>query len=88
MALNLNAMRKEWRKDGFLILKTNAPALSDVEVAQAYRTLWHVENAFRHIKDRSRLVWTSVVRFDGACLSDEICVATRSREYMEIRPDR
>jgi transposase len=49
--LNLNALRKEWRKDGFLILKTNAPALSDVEVAQAYRTLWRVENAFRHIKD-------------------------------------
>jgi transposase len=49
--LNLNALRREWRKDGFLILKTNAPALSDVEVAQAYRTLWRVENAFRHIKD-------------------------------------
>ena len=49
--LDLKALRKEWRKDGFLILKTNAPALSDVEVAQAYRTLWRVENAFRHIKD-------------------------------------
>ena len=49
--LNRKALRRERRKDGFLILKTNAPMLSDQEVARAYRTLWRVENAFRHIKD-------------------------------------
>ena len=49
--LNRDTLRGCWRKDGFLILKTNTPTLSDEEVAKAYRTLWRVENAFRHIKD-------------------------------------
>ncbi len=45
------ALRQERRRDGLMILQTNARNLSDQEVAIGYRTLWRVENAFRHIKD-------------------------------------
>ncbi len=50
-ALERAALRQERRRDGMMILKTNARHLSDQEVAIGYRTLWRVENAFRHIKD-------------------------------------
>lgn len=45
------ALKQERRRDGLMILQTNASHLSDQEVALGYRTLWRVENAFRHIKD-------------------------------------
>jgi transposase len=43
-------LRREKRMDGLLVLKTNSQTLTDKEVAQGYRTLWRVEDAFRHIK--------------------------------------
>jgi transposase len=49
--LSRDALRKAYRLDGMLVLKTNSKTLSDVEVANGYRTLWRVEDAFRHIKD-------------------------------------
>jgi len=49
--LSRDALRKVCRLDGILILKTNSTTLSDVDVARGYRTLWRVEDAFRHIKD-------------------------------------
>ena len=49
--LEMDALRKACRMDGISILKTNSMSLSDQEVARGYRTLWRVEDAFRHIKD-------------------------------------
>jgi transposase len=49
--LETDALRKICRMDGISILKTNSKSLSDLEVARGYRTLWRVEDAFRHIKD-------------------------------------
>lgn len=49
--LDRDALRKAYRMDGILVLKTNSTSLSDEEVVRGYRTLWRVEDAFRHIKD-------------------------------------
>ena len=49
--LDRGALRKACRMDGILVLKTNSQSLSDADVARGYRTLWRVEDAFRHIKD-------------------------------------
>jgi transposase len=49
--LNRAALRTAARRDGMMVLQTNSRTLSDLEVATGYRTLWRVENAFRHIKD-------------------------------------
>ena len=49
--LSREALRKACRLDGILVLKTNSKTLSKEEVANGYRTLWRVEDAFRHIKD-------------------------------------
>jgi hypothetical protein len=49
------ALRASHRLDGVLVLQTNAATLTDREVAQGYRSLWRVENAFRHLKDGLRL---------------------------------
>jgi hypothetical protein len=49
--LDRDALRRVRRTDGMLILKTNSTTLTDAEVAHGYRTLWRVEDAFRHIKD-------------------------------------
>jgi hypothetical protein len=49
------ALRAAHRLDGVLLLQTNAATLSDGEVAQGYRSLWRVEDAFRHLKDGLRL---------------------------------
>lgn len=53
--LDRAALRQEHRMDGLLILQTNAQKLTDEEVARGYRTLWRVEDAFRHLKDGLRL---------------------------------
>lgn len=53
--LERTALRQERSKDGLLILVTNAKTISDEEVAQGYRSLWRVENAFRQMKDEIRL---------------------------------
>ena len=50
-SLDRDALRKAYRTDGMLVLVTNSTTLSDAEVARGYRTLWRVEDAFRHIKD-------------------------------------
>ena len=50
-SLDRDALRKACRVDGMLVLVTNSKTLSDAEVARGYRTLWRVEDAFRHIKD-------------------------------------
>jgi len=49
------ALRVAHRLDGVLLLETNGATLSDAEVAQGYRSLWRVEDAFRHLKDSLRL---------------------------------
>jgi len=49
--LNRDALRKASRLDGLMIIKTNSKTLTDEEVVRGYRTLWRVEDAFRHIKD-------------------------------------
>ena len=53
--LNKEAIRRAKKQDGMLILQTNTKTLTDAEVATGYRTLWKVENAFRHIKNLIRL---------------------------------
>lgn len=53
--LDRDALRRERRTDGLLILKTNSKTLSDEEVAKGYRMLWRVEDAFRHIKSPIQL---------------------------------
>jgi len=49
--LNTPGVRNARQREGIMILTTNSTTLSDEEVATGYRTLWRVENAFRHIKD-------------------------------------
>ena len=49
------ALRAAHRLDGVLLLQTNAATLTDAEVAQGYRSLWRVEDAFRQLKDGLRL---------------------------------
>lgn len=49
--LDRDSLRRASRFDGILVLKTNSKTLSGEEVAKGYRTLWRVEDAFRHIKD-------------------------------------
>lgn len=53
--LDRSALRQTRRQDGVLVLQTNTTTLSDEEVAKGYRTLWRVEDAFRHLKDGLRL---------------------------------
>lgn len=53
--LDRDALRRQRRTDGLLILKTNSGTLSDEEVAKGYRMLWRVEDAFRHIKSPIQL---------------------------------
>jgi transposase len=48
--LNRRALRPLRAKDGVTILVTNSQTLTPYEVAHGYRTLWRVENAFRHMK--------------------------------------
>lgn len=47
----------DWKRrtDGFCLLVTNAPALCSADVAQGYRTLSEVEQAFRELKSFLRL---------------------------------
>jgi len=52
---NTAALDREHRFDGICLLVTNAPALSASEVAQGYRTLYQVEQAFREIKSFLRI---------------------------------
>lgn len=54
-SLDREALRRARRQDGVLVLVTNSQTLEPVEVARGYRTLWRVENAFRHMKDVIRL---------------------------------
>jgi hypothetical protein len=54
-ALQREALQRERRLDGVLVLKTNSATLTHAEVAAGYRTLWRVEDAFRHLKDEIRL---------------------------------
>jgi len=49
------ALASEERTDGICLLVTNAPTLSAAEVAQGYRTLWEVEQAFREMKSFLRI---------------------------------
>jgi len=53
--LDKDAWRQERRQDGVLVLKTNSATLTDAEVVTGYRTLWRVEDAFRHLKDEIHL---------------------------------
>ena len=53
--INKEAIRQAKKQDGLVILQTSTKTLTDAEVALGYRTLWKVENAFRHIKDLIRL---------------------------------
>lgn len=53
--LDRSALRHERKMDGLLVLKTNSTTLSDQEVASGYRTLWRVEDAFRHMKSGIQL---------------------------------
>ena len=53
--LNKEAIRQARKQDGLVILQTNSKTLTDSEIALGYRTLWKVENAFRHIKNLIRL---------------------------------
>ncbi|MGH2479656.1 MAG: IS1634 family transposase, partial [Ktedonobacteraceae bacterium] len=48
--LDRKAVRKMGSQDGILVLVTNSKTLTPEEVAHGYRTLWRVENAFRHMK--------------------------------------
>lgn len=52
---NTPALDRERRTDGICLLVTNAPALSASEVAQGYRTLYEVEQAFREMKSFLRI---------------------------------
>jgi hypothetical protein len=52
---NTAALDWEHRTDGVCILLTNAPALDSEEVAQGYRTLFEVEQAFRELKSFLKL---------------------------------
>jgi hypothetical protein len=54
-ALQREALQRERRLDGVLVLKTNSTTLTDAEVVGGYRTLWRVEDAFRHLKDEIHL---------------------------------
>jgi hypothetical protein len=54
-SLDRDALRRARRQDGVMILVTNTKTLSPEEVARGYRTLWRVEDAFRHMKDGLRL---------------------------------
>ena len=49
-SLNRQVLKKIRSQDGVLILVTNSQTLSPEEVARGYRTLWRVEDAFRHMK--------------------------------------
>lgn len=51
LRFNRPGLRNARQREGMMILTTNSKTLSDTEVATGYRTLWQVENAFRHIKD-------------------------------------
>ncbi|MEW6274894.1 MAG: IS1634 family transposase [Bacillota bacterium] len=48
-SLNQEAIQKEARYDGKYVLRTNCD-LDSHEVAEAYKTLWRVERAFRELK--------------------------------------
>ena len=50
-AFSREIFRQEWQKDGVLILQTNSTTLSEEEIVRGYRSLWMVEDAFRHLKD-------------------------------------
>jgi len=52
---NIDSLDRERRADGICLLVTNAPALSTPEVAQGYRTLYQVEQAFREMKSFLRI---------------------------------
>jgi len=52
---NTAALDRERRADGICLLVTNAPDLSASEVAQGYRTLYEVEQAFRELKSFLRI---------------------------------
>jgi hypothetical protein len=49
--LDKPGVRNARQREGMMILTTNSTTLTDAEVADGYRNLWRVENAFRHIKD-------------------------------------
>lgn len=53
--LDRKALRLERSRDGLMVLVSNSRTLSDAEVAVGYRSLWKVENAFRHLKDPIQL---------------------------------
>jgi hypothetical protein len=70
--LDREALRRERARDGLIIFQTNSPTLTDDEVAIGYRTLWRVENAFRHIKDPIRL--RPIRHWNEACVRGHVFV--------------
>ena len=50
-SLDREALRRVRRRDGVLVVVSNSQTLNDREVAQGYRSLWRVEDAFRNLKD-------------------------------------
>ena len=49
--LNRDVLRQARRTDGILILKSDSTTLNTEEIIRGYRSLWMVEDAFRHLKD-------------------------------------
>jgi len=49
--LDRDALRLERAQDGLTILRTNSASMTAEQIALAYRRLWIVEDAFRHLKD-------------------------------------
>lgn len=49
--LKREALRQARRADGVLILQSNSTTLTAEDITRGYRSLWMVENAFRHLKD-------------------------------------
>jgi transposase len=50
-ALKREAIRQARRTEGILILKSDSTTLNAEEIVRGYRSLWMVEDAFRHLKD-------------------------------------
>ena len=53
--LKRDAIRHARRTDGILILQSDSTTLNAEEIVRGYRSLWMVEDAFRHLKDPLQL---------------------------------
>jgi transposase len=87
--LNYPKIEKEARYDGKYVLRTNTE-LSVEEVALAFKNLWLVESAFRHIRDilkiRPIFFWTPV-RVRGyvfVCFLAFILIVTLQKKLLQL----